>query len=63
MILAQDGGDPVRPAAGLDALLGSLLPLPGDEPRTSRIVGVPVRTSCYIRGKEHVCKLRRTGKD
>ena len=41
LILAPDGGDRVRPAAGLDALLRSLLPLPGDEPRISRTVGVP----------------------
>lgn len=62
LILAQDGGDRVRPAADLDALLSSRLPLPGDEPRISRIVGVLVRTSCYIRRQEHVYKLRRTDK-
>ena len=69
LILAQDGGERVRPEAGLDALSSSQqthcrvvshLPLPGDEPRVPRIVGVAVRTSCYIRRREHDHELRRT---
>jgi hypothetical protein len=57
-ILAQDGGDRVRPAAGLDAMLSSHLPLPGDEPRISRIVGVP-----YVHPVTYVSKSTSTSYD
>jgi len=47
LILAPDGGDRVRPAGGLDALLSSHLPLPGDEPRISRNESLSVHPVTY----------------